>query len=159
MVKRRELTGESSLKTIAALNSLAWAYFLKGASKEGIPYAEEMKNKMETNSNISKHDQITYLDTLALLYASANHLDEAYELATKLLQEALTQYAIDEKFIADRQYALAFVLDKMGKQSEALDLAQKAYNTRLKYLGEFNEATKRSIELLTEIKKRKINKG
>ena len=152
LVKRRELTGENSLKTIAALNSLAWAYFLKGTPEEGIPYAEEMKNKMENNPNVGERTRINDLDTLALLYASANRLDEAHELATKLLQETLVQYATDEKFIAARQYALAFVLNKMGKGPEALDLAQKAYNTRLKYLGKFNEATKRSKELLDDIK-------
>ena len=159
LVKRRELTGESSLKTIAALNSLAWAYFLKGTPEEGIPYAEEMKNKMVHNPNVGERTRINDLDTLALLYASANRLNDAYELATKILQDSITQYATDEKFIAARQYALAFVLNKMDKQSEALDLAQKAYNTRLKYLGEFNEATKRTYDLLTEIKCKEINKN
>lgn len=156
---QRELTGENSLKTISALNSLAWAYFLKGSPEKGIQYAEEMKNKMENNPNVSERTKINDLDTLALLYASANHLNEAYELATKLLQDTIAQYATDEKFIAARQYALAFVLNKMDKQSEALDLAQKAYNTRLKYLGEFNEATKRTYDLLTEIKCKEINKN
>jgi hypothetical protein len=153
LVARRQINGDDSLETIAALNLLAWAYFLKGAPEEGIPYAEEMKNKMKNNPNVGEWTRISDLDTLALLYASANRLEKAYELATTLLQKARAQYATDEKFIAARQYALAFILNKMERFVEALDYAQKAFDVRMKYLGEFNEATKRSKKLLDEIKK------
>ena len=154
LVARRQINGDDSLETIAALNLLAWAYFLKGAPEEGIPYAEEMKNKMKNNPNVGEWTRISDLDTLALLYASANRLEKAYELATTLLQNARAQYATDEKFVADRQYALAFVLNKMERFVEALDYAQKAFDVRMKYLGEFNEATKRSKDLLDEIKEK-----
>lgn len=148
--------GENSIKTIAALNSLAWAYFLKGSPEEGIPYAEEMRQKMACNPNVGKKDLISNLDTLALLYASANRLEDAFALAKKLLKDSMEWNPMDEIFIASRHYALAYILNKMDKYDEALDYVQKALDVRKKYLGDFNEATKRVVALLEEIK---VNKS
>ncbi|WP_297701714.1 tetratricopeptide repeat protein [uncultured Fibrobacter sp.] len=147
----RQSPNKNDLKTVIALNSIAWSYFLKGDSQEGLVYAKEMKDKIENNPNIGKKDSIDYLDTLALLYATTNQLDKAYELAKNLLNDTELLYGTNQKFLASRYYALAFVLNKMNRKSEALPLAQKAYDTRMQYLGAFNEATKRAETLLKEL--------
>ena len=154
--RQERLTGKESLKTISALNSLAFFYFLKNEPGEGIPYAEKVVELISNNPNVSNRSRIEETDTLALLYASVNRLDEAYKMAQELLDDALKEYASDQKFIAKRHYTFAYVLNKMNRLDEALDYAQKSYDVRMQYLGEFDDDTKRTEELLNEIKSKKL---
>ncbi|SHL65719.1 Tetratricopeptide repeat-containing protein [Fibrobacter sp. UWT2] len=150
--RQERLTGKESLKTISALNSLAWFYFLKNEPEKGVPYAEKALDLISKNPNVSNRTRIDDADTLILLYASMGRLKEAYEMAQQLLNDALKEYASDQKFIANRHYALAYVLNKMNRLDEALGYAQKSYDVRMRYLGEFDEKTKRTEKLLNEIK-------
>ena len=68
------------------------------------------------------------------------------------MNDALKEYASDRKFIAKRHYTLAYILNKMNRVDEAWDYAQKSYDVRMQYLGLFDESTKRTEELLNEIK-------
>ena len=150
--RQERLTGKESLKTISALNSLAFFYFLKNEPEKGVPYAEKVLALISKNPNVSNKSRIEETDTLALLYASVGRLEEAYKMAPQLLNDALKEYASDQKFIAKRHYTLAYVLNKMNRLDEALDYAQKSYDVRMQYLGEFDDDTKRTEELLNEIK-------
>ena len=150
--RQERLTGKESLKTISALNSLAFFYFLKNEPEKGVPYAEKVLASISKNPNVSNKSRIEETDTLALLYASVGRLEEAYKMAQELLDDALKEYASDQKFIAKRHYTLAYVLNKMNRLDEALDYAQKSYDVRMQYLGEFDDDTKRTEELLNEIK-------
>ena len=69
----------------------------------------------------------------------------------------LKEYASDQVFIASRHYTLAYVLNRMNRLDEALDYAQKSYEVRMQYLGEFDDETKRTKMLLNAIKS-KANK-
>lgn len=140
-----------------ALNFLAGFYFIKNEPEKGVPYAEKAVELTSEKPNVSNQTRIMYADTLTLLYASVYRLDEAYEMAQKLLDDALKEYASDQKFIASLHYTLAYVLNKMNRLDEALDYAQKSYDVRLQYLGEFDNDTKLTETLLNEIKS-KVNK-
>jgi len=128
--RQERLTGKESLNTILALNFLAGFYFIKNEPEKGVPYAEKAVELTSEKPNVSNQTRIMYADTLTLLYASVNRLDEAYEMAQKLLDDALKEYASDQKFIASFHYTLAYVLNKMNRLDEALDYAQKSYDVR-----------------------------
>ena len=148
----RETQGDDFSETISALNTLAWLYFLMGDPANGIPLAESVVNRIKGNKNVDVVDRIEYADTLTLLYASAGQLDKAYKWAQKLLKKSLEVKPDDMEFVADRHYTFAYVLNKMNRLNEALVYAQKSYDVRLQYLGEFNDDTKRTKDLLNEIK-------
>ena len=84
-------------------------------------------------------------------------LKQLHEMAQQLLNDALREYASDQKFIAARHYALAYVLNRMNRLEEALDYAQKSFDVRVQYLGNFDNDTKLTEMLLNEIKS-KANK-
>jgi tetratricopeptide (TPR) repeat protein len=151
-LERQEcLTGKESLGTISALNALAKFYLIKNEPEKGTPYAEKVVNLVSKNPNVSNKSRIEETDTLVLLYASEGRLDEAYEMARQFLNDALKEYASDQRFIASRCYTLAYVLNKMNRFDVASNYAGKAHNICVKCFGPSDDSTKRAEKLLNEI--------
>jgi tetratricopeptide (TPR) repeat protein len=108
-------------------------------------------NLVSKNPNVSNKSRIEETDTLVLLYASEGRLDEAYEMARQFLNDALKEYASDQRFIASRYYTLAYVLNKMNRFDVASNYAGKAHNICVKCFGPSDDSTKRAEKLLNEI--------
>lgn len=123
--KRKEILEEKHPDTVRALNGLAWTYYLMGNEKEGVLYAEKLFNDIH-KSELSLKSKISYLDTVALVFAEVGKVEEAKIISLEILSEAEEKYRDNDDFMGRRYQTMGVIYDKSKEQEKAFDFFQKA---------------------------------
>jgi serine/threonine protein kinase/tetratricopeptide (TPR) repeat protein len=134
LTREREL-GPSHPDTLAALESLAAAYYEAGKTTQAIELYERVRDARMKKPGPDHPDTLDALAGLALAYNAAGKSTQAIELLEQIRDTRLKKLGPDHPDSLATLGMLAVAYEAAGKTMQAIELYERARNARVKKLG------------------------